>query len=118
MMADRWLMNGKLLGDVADAQRLALVGKQIEHAQPGRVGQRFEPLGQGGSLWRGQTCPLRWPTARFGRGRYDKIRSSCSFHTRIIPQDIDDRQYICAKKSAYLKVVAVETPRLGWAISS
>ncbi len=32
VMADRWLVNGKLLGDVADTQRLSLLGEQIKHA--------------------------------------------------------------------------------------
>lgn len=100
MMADRWLMNGKLFGDVADAQRLALVGKQIEHAQPGRVGQRFEPLGQRGSLWRCQARPAHRLTTRFRWRQRDKIGGSSLFHIKIIPEDIDDCQYITTKITA------------------
>lgn len=46
MVADRWLAQVELLGNLADTQRAALLDQQIKHAQSCLVGQRLEALGQ------------------------------------------------------------------------
>jgi hypothetical protein len=53
VVADCGLMLIELRRDIADTERLSLLREQVEHTQPGRIGQRFQLLGN-------ISCAIRW----------------------------------------------------------
>ena len=63
-MADRGLVLTELRREVADTQGLGLLRQQVGHAQPRRIAQRLEPIGQGRRLLLGEAGSLNRAAAR------------------------------------------------------
>lgn len=101
MMADRGLVLVELARDVAHAEWLHLVHKQVEHAQPGGIGKLLESRGERRYPHLGQ--------ARRGGGFSRLVlvshRQGCaiglrlSVHDETVPKSIEACQCVVAERS-------------------